>query len=237
MRQRQTGSGQSEGRGIALDEYEGTLAERGRLENAARQRVEELEGSVRDCDRGSRSCVSRSRQSAHELEQVRAELESRRGRAETLEALQAAEFGADDEAVRRWLQRAGLDREPRLAQRLAVDKRWERAVETVLGDFLQAVCVKRPDEHLRSLPGNGDLMLIDADDADDPDAAGSLAEKVEHAGSARALLAGVLTAESLDAAIQLRSRLRAGQSVITADGIWLGPAGYVSVVAPRKPAA
>ncbi len=40
-----------------------------------------------------------------------------------------------------WLKSQSLDRQPRVAQQLRVDKGWERAVETVLGSYLEAVCV------------------------------------------------------------------------------------------------
>ena len=42
-----------------------------------------------------------------------------------------------------WLKSRGLDSNPRLAQQLTVDKGWDRAVETVLGGYLEAVCVDR----------------------------------------------------------------------------------------------
>ena len=40
-----------------------------------------------------------------------------------------------------WLAGAGLTNRPRVAQTLEVEAGWERAVETALGDYLEAVCV------------------------------------------------------------------------------------------------
>ncbi len=212
----------AEGQGITLSEIEASLTAGNRGEEVARLALEELQQALRDCEQRNTQLREAEQTIGAELEGKRGELESRRGRVETLEALQAAEFGEDDEAVQRWLGRESLRDRPRLAQQLKVDKPWERAVETVLGDFLQAVCVQRPDEYLRGLPKAGDLTLLDAVTPNNPELAGTLASKTRHAGSAASLLSAVLVADSLDEAINLRVRLRRGQSVITPDGVWLG---------------
>ena len=51
----------------------------------------------------------------------------------------------------------------------------------------------------------------------------TLAEKIEQGQLALGLLAGIYTAADLPAALALRSQLAAHESVITADGLWLGP--------------
>ncbi len=57
------------------------------------------------------------------------------------EALQQAALGKVSGKVTEWLKSKSLDRQPRVAQQLRVDRGWERAVETVLGSYLEAVCV------------------------------------------------------------------------------------------------
>jgi chromosome segregation protein len=219
---------EAEGQGIVLGEFEEALASVDRDEQAARQRVCELEQALHECETTIRLLRDREQSLSEQLESTRGELESRRGRVETLEALQAEEFGADDSAVQQWLSRAGLSDEPRLAQRLVVEPRWERAVETVLGDFLQAVSTRRPEEHMRDLPAAGNLVLINCDGDAGRDIRNTLASKVDKAGSAAELLSTVLVADSLEQAFSLRARLLPGQSVITADGLWLGR-GWVRV--------
>ena len=39
-----------------------------------------------------------------------------------------------------WLSEAGLIKRPRVAETLEVQAGWERAIETALGDYLEAVC-------------------------------------------------------------------------------------------------
>jgi chromosome segregation protein len=140
--------------------------------------------------------------------------------------LQAAALGADEEAANRWLQSSGLTDQPRLVQRLSVEPPWEQAVEAVLGDFLQAVCVRRPEEHLASIPEADIVLLDDSGNADGgPE---FLSSKVADAGQAGELLSRVRVAATLDQALGIRARLGPGESVITPDGVWLGD-GWVRV--------
>jgi chromosome segregation protein len=63
------------------------------------------------------------------------------GRQVSTEALQQAALGKASGKVTQWLKSQSLDDQPRVAQQLRVDRGWERAVETVLGSYLEAVCV------------------------------------------------------------------------------------------------
>ena len=216
----------AEGDGISVAEHEASLLQLEREETAAGAEVERLAKTGSELERRVGSLRGREQSLGAELEALRGQLESRRGRVETLEALQAAALGADEEAANRWLQSSGLADQPRLVQRLEVEPPWAQAVEAVLGDFLQAVCVRRPEEHLASLP-EADIALLDygvnVDSAPD-----FLSSKVAEAGQAGALLSRVRVAGSLDEALGIRARLAPGESVITSDGVWLGD-GWVRV--------
>ena len=162
-----------------------------------------------------------------DIEQLRGELEARRGRLDTLRAIQNAALGNEEEILGGWLARSGLADRKRLVQQLVADARWTRAVETVLGDFLQAVCVENAGRHAASLP-DATLVLVENSSEEREAPASSLAAQVQHAGTARGLLVDVFCVESVDEALQRRGSLQSGQSVITPDGIWLGP-GWVRV--------
>ena len=211
---------------LSLEDLEENLVARTRSEQEARQAVERLGGALEQADREVGRLRQHEQRCGEDLERIRGQLESSRGKVETLEALQEAELGGDEQDVRNWLSAQELDKRQRLAQQLRVEAPWERAVETVLGDFLQAICVTRCDDHLSSLP-SGDVMLIESADEISP-AAGTLLEKVSQAGSAAALLASVRVSPTLDQALAVRQQLDTGQSVITPDGVWLGP-GWVRV--------
>ena len=215
-----------EQQGLSLEDVEQELLVKARSEEEARQTVERLARARAQSDREITQLREQEQQFGAELEAVRAELDSGRGRVETLEALQKAALGDDQEDIRDWVAKQDLEGRPHLAQKLEVEKPWERAVETVLGDFLQAICVTRCEDHLSSLP-SADVMLVNTG-AEPVEADGTLLQKVTHAGSAAALLGAVRTAETMDKALSLQQRLEPGQSVITPDGVWLG-AGWVRI--------
>ncbi len=139
----------------------------------------------------------------------RSELENLRGRLASLEALQQAALGKSKQAVNDWLQTRGLDSLPRLAEKLQVETGWERAVETVLGFYLEAVCVEELDSAAAGLQALEQcaVALFEQGNTPVPGAmTGNLAAKVQ---------SGL--------PVHMRAKLGAGQSVITRDGIWLGP--------------
>jgi chromosome segregation protein len=164
----------------------------------------------------------------NELDQVRSKLQSMRGRHASLEALQQAALGEKNKAVTQWLETQQLLNKPRLAETLKVADGWDTALETVLGNTLQAVCVDNLDA-VKDVLGNltqGELVLFDtqARVANSNAGKGSLlSAKVTAPWDVAGLLDGIYVADDLVTALQLRTQLSAHESVITKDGIWLGP--------------
>jgi len=178
-----------------------------------RSRIDELRDSTRNQQR--------------ELHDAQNEQQALGGRRASLLALQQAALGEGEGVVNQWLSAQGLNEAPRLAKQLDVDSGWERAVETVLGFYLEAVCLEADDDLVDALAElkQGALSLIDtrADVSAPPIANGMpLTARVRAPWSLDGLLAGVYAAESLSEALQLRSALKAHESVVTQDGIWIG---------------
>jgi chromosome segregation protein len=166
----------------------------------------------------------REREIAQALNTLRAEHQQAQGALVSTEALQQAALGKASSQVSEWLRSKSLDHHPRVAQQLRVDKGWERAVETVLGAYLEAVCVDGLDsvtEYLSSFEA-GHLTVVSTHGAAQGADSGSLLAKVHGCTVLNSTLAAVQTAESLQQALGLRRQLAAGQSVVTRDGIWLG---------------
>ncbi|SHG03825.1 condensin subunit Smc [Microbulbifer donghaiensis] len=170
----------------------------------------------------------RSRESdiATELDQLRLQLQTSRGRQASLEALQQAALG-QGKAVENWLQQQALADKPRLADQVSARSGWEKAVETVLGTQLQAVCVDQLEslgESLASLE-SGQAIFIDGASVTAPSAGSlpKLADVVEGPQSLAGILAGIYTAEDLNGALAQRAQLQAHESIVTRDGLWLGP--------------
>ena len=161
---------------------------------------------------------------------VRSELQTMKGRRASLEALQQAAMG-QGESVETWLAGNELSDAPRAAEQLDVESGWEQAVETVLGDRLQAVTVSAIDQLAESLSAlnKGQLTLVD--EAAGPTRTDSLAGKLRGNQALASMLSSVLTADTLSEALARRSDLQAGESLITPEGVWVGP-NWVRVARP-----
>jgi len=85
---------------------------------------------------------SANQQKTVELEKMRDRLHILRGRLASLEILQQSALGKGKGVISEWLAERGLDQAVRLAEKLRVSSGWERAVEVVLGPYLEAVCVE-----------------------------------------------------------------------------------------------
>jgi chromosome segregation protein len=168
------------------------------------------------------------REQSQSLNGLRAEWQQALGSQVSTEALQQAALGEASRSVTQWLEAQSLDRQPRVAQQVRVDRGWERAVETVLGGYLEAVCVDGLDRVARLLGSfDGGHLAVVAVAA--PAAApmptadpATLQAKVQGAAVLASVLSLVFTAETLGEALARRPQLMAGQSVVTRDGIWLG---------------
>jgi chromosome segregation protein len=159
------------------------------------------------------------------LDQLRESLQTERGRLTSLEALQEAALGKSTEQVNRWLASRTLDERQRLAQALVVESGWERAVESVLGPYLQAVTVKSIDAVAGALAelADGGLTLIESDGAAAPQAgADTLLARTKGPAAVAALLRGVRVADSLEHAVARRNELADGESFVTREGAWVG---------------
>jgi chromosome segregation protein len=201
----------------AASEVEAAEATLGSLRDQLAQSIELLDG-LRE----------QSRQLTEELHTVRLDLEASEGRVSSLEALQQAALGADGDGIRQWLRERSLDGRPRLAQVLQVEAGWETAVEAVLAHLLEAVCV----EDLSSLVAadalpEGDQLALFQQGRSWPASTSlplhTLASKLGGAVVPASLMAGVYCADSLDEANRHAASLGAGESIITADGKWVGP--------------
>jgi len=165
------------------------------------------------------------REQSQALNALRTRLQKAQGEHVSTEALQQAALGKASGKVTQWLKSQSLDRQPRVAQQLRVDKGWERAVETVLGSYLEAVCVDGLDsvtDLLASFDGGYLAVVSTTEGSGTVRDAASLQAKVQGTSVLASVLSPVYTAESLDEAMKLRRQLKVGESVVTRDGIWLG---------------
>ncbi|MDB3989514.1 chromosome segregation protein SMC, partial [Pseudomonadales bacterium] len=162
-----------------------------------------------------------------QLDEKRSSLQGVRGRYASLEALQQSALGQQDDAEMEWLQKHNMKNSTRLGEKLKVDDHWAVAAETVLGDYLQAVCVDGVDA-VSAILGDfekGSLNFMETNGGSAPMVDATMTPLLSQLScdvDLSHLMNGVMIAETLDEALAMRSKLQAGQSVITPEGIWLG---------------
>ena len=192
-----------------------------------RQARDEFDRHLTDIGEKVRKLREQDQKLTRLVEERRSSLQEAQGKYASLEALQQAALGEGDDGIKDWLKGAGLETNKRVAQTLNVEDGWDKAVETVLGEYLQAVCVADitpVTETIASLR-SGAVTVLREHSKDDAviNSDNTLATKVNGAPAAvQELLAGVRIADSLANALAMRERLNGDESVITDDGIWLG---------------
>ena len=166
------------------------------------------------------------RSTANALDAARAELQTVRGELIAVESVQKAALGQAQGRVVEWLSAQKLERRSRLAQLLTVTAGWDRAVETALGSYLEAVCADGiesfADAAERLDSGRVTLVESTAAHATTPSPQ-SLLSKVSGPAVVAGLLEGIVAVDTLREAVARRPSLQPGQSVITRDGLWFGP--------------
>tara|TARA_R110002072_G_scaffold1559_4_gene12939 strand:- start:39895 stop:43407 length:3513 start_codon:yes stop_codon:yes gene_type:complete len=177
---------------------------------------------------GIESERGRGQQLSAELDQARSELQRCNGQFASLESLQKAALGQTDNKLNTWLDEQKLAGQQRLGEQIKVAAGWEQAVEAVLGDTLQAVCVPGLDSVATALASLPSAVLVEMGTEDISSAPVSrgplplLLDQITSSLDIAPLLQGIHTAETLEQALQVRSTLAASESVVTRQGLWLG---------------
>ncbi|WP_166251299.1 chromosome segregation protein SMC [Marinobacter salicampi] len=160
---------------------------------------------------------------------------------ESQQALLDEQMGSQDQALQEWLKHNQLTELPRLAGELTIAAGWAFAVEQLMGSLSQSLCVANMDELLVALSEapKGAALVEHTGGSVTEGAQGSLLKKVSGAGGFSSFFAGVLTAETLNEGLALRTGLAPGNTILTRDGVWLGQhwlrmpsseAGHIGVI-------
>jgi len=213
-----------EHRSLSEQEAAQQLAESQRAEAEARALSEAAAAALAQAQQRVQAGRTAEAGAEAALEAARGAREAARGELTALEALQAAALADHAGQAAQWLAGAGLAARPRLAAALEVEDGWERAVETALGDYLEAVCVEALESASAALGElhSGRVTLIEQRDGAQEAPVGSLAARVQGPAAVRAQLATIRTAASLQAALAQRGGLGSGESLITREGEWVG---------------
>jgi chromosome segregation protein len=155
-------------------------------------------------------------------------LQQLEGKSVSLNAMQQAALGKSSKHISRWLETNGLTDAPRIAEKLSVNPGWEKAVETVLGDSLQAVVVDSLENSTEWLKDFNKGMLTIVESAESPFSESTqknftaLTTQVKGDNSYKKLLNNVFIADDIFQALSMRKDLEPSQSVVTKEGVWIG---------------
>ncbi len=168
------------------------------------------------------------------LTQLHHELQQFQGREVTLKALQKAALGSDNAALDQWLTEQGIDNK-NLAEQIEVQSGWELAVETVLGKHLEALTVEgfaQLSESLQDL-NELDLNLVDSSDQKIIAKKDTILSMIDSELPLPSWLNLVHVADNLSNALSRVEKLPTGESLITADGFWVG-SGWLQVARKKQ---
>lgn len=211
------------------------------LQSELEQSEAEIE-QARNKNDDMRESITRRRDENHraadQLDIKRGELQGLKGRLTSLEALQQDALGRDKSSVQSWLNQSDIAEDTlRLAEMLKVTTGWEKAVEVALGSYLEAIPVG-DDSHLLESAAHlkkGEVRFITKNGLPEPSVpieligATPLVDCVEANPEIEMLLQGVYGVDTIQQALQLRSQLDTGMSLVTRDGLWIGR-GWSQVV-------
>ncbi len=214
-------------------DHPGSGSEASSLRDLAEQ-VEHVQGTVNALAVDFEACVEALRlardnvvERERSLEEARISVQAMRHELASLSALQQATLGAEGTETEAWLVGHGLSEALRIRDGLKVTAGWERAVEVALGTDLMAVSVDDITtfaDGVTDLAG-GEVTLYQTSSADNH-LVGELqplsAYVEDMDASLGGLLDGIFAAESMEEAVLARTKLRPGESVILANGVWFG---------------
>ncbi|VAW71308.1 Chromosome partition protein smc [hydrothermal vent metagenome] len=214
-----------------LEQESGQLSERLQEQrpDQLQEEVEQLECQKLDLEQQIDSTTGQIVDRKNAIKEVELDLnvardsfQEQRAKLISLQALQQAALGAEDEQAKVWIEQCQLSDAPLLIDEINVQSGWELAVETVLGANIDSVCVDRIEAVtglLHSLEKSS-ISLFENNTALERNEPGTLSAKVSGL-NLDGLLAGILVADSLEQAIAMRANLSEQQSIITKEGIWM----------------
>ncbi len=157
---------------------------------------------------------------------LRNQLHGLQGRQQILQELQATARDHKDQDLQQWLESQGLSHAHRLADSISVRAGWEQAADQVLGERLGAILVDNLDELTTASWAGYESAVTFIEKGQQRSVAQESSSLLNMVSCAQtglmSLLAGIQHVANLSQALQQRIHLKAGQSLITPEGVWVG---------------
>lgn len=160
------------------------------------------------------------------VSKMQGELQKTEAQHASLSALQNATLQDNQVEATAWLKAQGLTQQSQLGKIIHVDAGWELAVETVLGNYFDAVCVDSINTvgHALSHFSKGEMTLLESGSGREGGSTKhpTILSVMKSCDQLPAWLSTVYVAENLSDAFALKSTLQFNESIITRDGCWMG---------------
>lgn len=213
--------------------HKAELAEQQKTLQAIQAKHQQAKTQVEESRQALQKKRDDNRETQNDLQQVRSKLQSLSGRLSSLEVLQKAGLGQDkgrnSKLRRQWLDKHQLSSKTQLAKTIKAEEGWETALETVLGDLLEALQL---DSHqtleilMQDAPDITTSFIIQDTDEEDANNASlvdhSLASKIETPKAICPLLASYRCVNTLEEALSMQETLDPGITLVTPEGVLLG---------------
>ena len=212
---------------IDVRNLESQIAELTINEAAVKEQITEQQQKIVDLAEQMTMLRKSNDDAQTDIDNLRVSVQKASGRQSSLKALQQATVGEGEGSAAEWLNTKSLNNNARLAKKLQITEGWETAVETVLGEYLEAVCVDDLSDVSNDLTSitTGQVTLFDTAESSTSVVANHGDLLIGHVNASVSLgnvLNGVYCVSDIDAAMDMRAKLNASESVVTKDGIWVG---------------
>lgn len=218
-----------------IDSYTEEFKQQQQLLTEVENKSINVKDEFNQCKQALQEQIETNKVSQQKAQESRSQLQSLSGKLSSLEVLQRAGLGKDQNKSKKrqqeWLRKNGLDSIKPLAESIKIDNGWEKALEVILGDFLQSKQLESKqqleDIFSHELPSALSTFIF-KDNTSDNDSnntvipANSLASKVSEPKAIHALLSNIHCTDTLEEALKKQSTLNNNEMIITKDGILIG---------------
>ncbi len=145
----------------------------------------------------------------------------------SLEVVQKNALGYQNNQIKAWLEKNSIMTQPRLGEILKVKQGWEIAVETVLSNLFEAICLEDLEKIVNSLPefDKGNLTILAnkhfVNQTKTDQNLDLLSSQVESDWPVHIWLDNIYLAQNFTEAVSRREQLAEHESIITPEGIWM----------------
>ncbi len=161
-----------------------------------------------------------------ELSENQGELQKSEARFASLDALQQSTLHDQQTEALPWIEKNKLKNNVRLGKSIHVDSGYECAVETVLGDYFDAICVDNLSEFSEALNqfSHGQITLLSAakNNIASNNTLKSILSVIQSGNNLPGFLNQIYIADDLSQALALQSQLNSSESIVTKAGVWIG---------------